>query len=255
MTTEPLVTPPPAAAESPFATTRLPDLPPTTRLQVQARGWAAWWRLAWPALLVGAGLALALAGLAWAFSPAAAQPRALLMTAAPATVAPTPSLAAPITVAARAAQVAPPAPAPRVVAYWGPGGEAYGEVELAGAVDIVEQYRGWARFRTPHLAQDLWAPREALLGIGLDERLALAPEIAPTALPATATPAPIYVAAPPADLVAIPPTAPVISEAGNIVLEDTAERYVVVRPTAAGAPPAPTAGWGQNGGGGGGWDD
>jgi hypothetical protein len=144
------------------------------------------------------------------------------------------------------------APAPQIVAFWAPEGGVYGAIVLEGDITILEQYRGWARFRTSYMAAALWAPVAALQGAVPAAQIAAAPEIAPTALPTSVSaPAPIIVAASAATQ-ATAPAAPTTDAQGMIVLENTADRYVAVAATPPGATAEPER-WGRIGGGGGSW--
>lgn len=98
-----------------------------------------------------------------------------------------------------------PAQAPVIVGYWAPGGDAAGSVALVAPVLLVERYQGWGRFRTAHMASDLWAPLGDLSPALDAAALAAAPEIAPTAVPYVPASAPVHAAnAPP-----VPADAPV----------------------------------------------
>lgn len=239
--------------QSPFQTTRLPDLPPTARLKLAAGRWSAFLLRVYPGILIGAGLCLLLRCAALLFTSPPAHPapvftgeRAQLLSA------PTPALAVPTAAAL---------PSATVSASWSPGGPTYGTITLDGTVQIVETYRGWARFRTAHMATDLWAPLAELAPVLDRAQLAVAPEIAPTAAslppPPPHQPAPVPVAAPvsqPAtqeasDLNPVPP------EGGEVVLSDEPGHLDVIYVQPIWATPFPTPYFGPRGGSGGSWDD
>lgn len=86
-----------------------------------------------------------------------------------------------------------------VVGYWAPDGAVAATVDVAPGLYLVEQYRGWGRFRT-EAGADLWAPIGDLAPALAPDALLVAPEIAPTPQPA-----PVYVAPPPAQYYAPQP--------------------------------------------------
>lgn len=239
--------------QSPFETTRLPDLPPTARLKLTVGRWSSFLRRVYPGILIGAGLCLLLWCAALLFTPAPARPapvfigeRAQLLSA------PTPALVVPTATAL---------PSVTVSASWSPGGPTYGTITLDSTVQLVETYRGWARFRTAHMTTDLWAPLAELAPVLDRAQLAVAPEIAPTAAPLPPPPPrqpdPVQFAAPisqPAtqevsDLQPVPP------EGGEVVLRDEPGRFEAIYVQPIWATPFPTPYFGPRGGGGGSWDD
>ncbi|NJM06810.1 hypothetical protein HC891_12430 [Candidatus Gracilibacteria bacterium] len=166
----------PVTNDSPFATTRLPDLPPETRRQIIIRNWQRRARRSWPALLIGAGIAVVAGGILEFTRPTPAQ--ALPVAAVEVMATPTLGVALPTAT-----------PQVYVLAYHAPAGPVAGEVLLDPvAVRVLEQYQGWARFEVPGYSSPLWAPITALYGPVSAAALAAAPEIAATPLPATATP-------------------------------------------------------------------
>lgn len=184
---------------SPFETTRLPDLPPTQRLHIHSRSWLLFLRRVFPGILIGIGLTMLVVIAIVAFWPPPAR-AALLPTgdgAAVAGAAPTPAIIVPTAV---------PSPSVTLAAYWAPGGAPAGTFTLEGSVQLVETYRGWGRFRSAHMAQDLWAPIAELAPVLTTAQLAVAPEIAPTPMPTIPPPAAAPVIAP---AVAPPAAAPV----------------------------------------------
>lgn len=241
--------------QSPFETTRLPDLPPTQRLVIRARGGLLRLRRWAPGVLIGLGLALLLWGLLTLLQPSPTAARPLLPAAdVRAQAAPTPPIVVPT-----AAAVAKAVPAPiTVAASWAPGGADAGAVELVpGQVQLVETYQGWGRFRSAHMDGELWAPL-AELAPALDAaQLLAAPEIAPTATPAPPPP-PAPVQQQPAVVAAPAEAAPMnpIDGAGELVLmvdEPGRQVYQLVQPVEA--TPFPTPYYDDGGRTGGSWDD
>jgi hypothetical protein len=195
----------PVTNDSPFATTRLPDLPPETRRQIIMRAWQVRARRSWPALLIGAGLAVIAGGILEVTRPVPAQ---ALPVAVEATATPTLGVVLPTAT-----------PALYILAYHAPAGPVAGEVLLDPiAIRVLEQYQGWARFEVPGYTGPLWAPITALYGPVSAAALAAAPEIAATPLPATATPQvviveverPVYLPAVANEAAVVPTTTPIV---------------------------------------------
>lgn len=239
--------------QNPFQTTRLPDLPPTTRLKLGAGRLSSFLLRVYPGILIGVGLSLLVWSASLLFTPASGRPAPIYASQrAQPLHSPTPAIVVP-------AATAPPSVT--LTASWSPGGPAYGTITLDTAVQLVETYRGWGRFRTAYMAADLWAPLAELAPVIDRAQLAVAPEIAPTAAPLPPSsprqPAPVQVAAP----VSQPATQevselnPVPPEGGEVVLRDEPGRLEVLYIQPVGATPFPTPYFGPRRGSGGSWDD
>lgn len=178
-----VITPPPATRE----TQPLHAAPPTARLT--PRPWIDRWRPSIESLLIigaAAGITIVITALVMLFRSApAATPEPILYVVA----APTPALA--VANVARQEQA--------IVAHHAPEGAIAGVVLVVEGeeIEVIEQYRGWIRFRTPHMepGTSAWALASDLVGLVDGARLAAAPEIAPTAQP-TVAPVVVYVPQP-----------------------------------------------------------
>ena len=236
--------------QSPFQTSRLPDLPPTQRLQLQARSSLIFLRRVYPGILIGFGLALLVWSLTVLARPVPPAARVELLPTTDLRIAQfvaTPALLVP----AKAAM-----PVHVVTAAWSPDGQTYGTIAIDGQVELIEQYRGWGRFRTAHMTQDLWAPIAQLAPVLNMAQLITAPEIAPTSAPTSAPtqsappPAvPVLVEAPAPELSAVPP------EGQMVTLIDEPGLLVEQLVQAVGATPFPTPYMAPGGSTGGSWDD